>query len=170
MKIKTYAITAFLVLVILILVSLVTAFGISSPYKQDRPLEMMKGQTETVNINLQNMVGNEDITVRAEVVEGTGIASLTRTTYTVKAKTHDTFVPLKITVPKDASGTKTVKAEFKTVEEGEEGMVTLGTGYAVTFDVIISEKEIPTTSTGLIVLIIIIVLIILAYLVLKKRK
>ena len=60
-----------LLLVVLMVCSLacltnVSAFGITSPYWQERPLEVVPGETVDVYLELQNMLGEEDITVVAE--------------------------------------------------------------------------------------------------------
>lgn len=131
-----------MVLVFAILVSYANAFGVSSPYWEERPLTMYIGETKTVDLNLQNVVGDEAVTVNIELKDGEEVATLSEDTYTVAAGTSDTMVPLVITIPEDAviGDTYTVSVDFKSVAEGEEGAIALGTGSTTTFDVIVSEK------------------------------
>lgn len=143
------------------LTNLASAFGVSAPYWADNPLTMAKGEIKIVNINLQNMVGNEDVAVKAELKDGSDIAQLTADTYTVKAQTSDTMVPLKISIPKEtAAGTiKTVKVEFKTIALENQGMVNMGTGMSVSFNVIISEETAKQSGTARVIIIVLALLI-----------
>jgi hypothetical protein len=159
---------------ILILISFIGASGIVSPYWKDYPLEMNFGETKVANFVLQNMVGTEDITVKAELKRGTDIASLEKDTYTARAGTSDTIIPVKIIIPKDYDKSlQQIQLEVKTVETGQGGMITLGTGWTTSFNVIISEKPISKEFLigiimAMIIVLIILVLIILI-LVLRKR-
>lgn len=159
----------------LILISFISASGIVSPYWRDYPLEMHFGETKTANFVLQNMVGNEDITVKVELKQGTDIASLEKDTYTAKAGTSDTIIPVKITIPKDyGKSLQQITLEVKTLAPEQEGMITLGTGWTTSFNVIISEKPISKNLLiGLIIalisVLIVLVLIILVLLLKKKN-
>ncbi len=52
------------------------------------------------------------------------------------------IVPLRVSIPADANvgDVKKVKVEFKTVNSNNGGMVSMGTGMSVTFDVNVTEK------------------------------
>lgn len=163
------------IFLVLILIGLVYGFGVSSPYWKDNPLTMAAGETKTINFNLQNMVGDEDVNVKVELKEGSEIASLGKDTYTVKTGTSDTFVPLEIKIPrKDAEDTYNIVIEVKTITSGGEGTVTLGTGMTTSFDVLISgEVEADYTNfilIGVSILAIIIFVIILLKKFKKKKK
>src|SRR4030042_377011 len=126
---------------VLILISFISASGIVSPYWKDYPLEMHYGETKIANFVLQNMVGDEEITIKAELKQGTDIASLEQDTYTAKIGTSDTIIPIKITIPKDYSKSlQQIQLEFKTIKAEQGGMITLGTGWTTSFNVIISEN------------------------------
>lgn len=160
---------------VLILISFISASGIVSPYWKDYPLEMNFGETKIANFVLQNMVGDEDITVKAELKQGTDIASLEKDTYTAKAGTSDTIIPVKITIPKDyGKSIQQIQLEVKTIATDQKGMISLGTGWTTSFNVIISEKPISKEALigiiiAMLIALIILVLVILI-LVLKKRK
>lgn len=155
MKIQIAVLIAFL-----FTVSLVSALGVSAPYWDGNPMHVDKGEKTTVELNLQNMVGNEDATLSAEIIQGSDIASLDKTEHTIQSGTSDYIVPLEISIPRDATGTKKVEIEFKTVTPGQEGSVTMGTGMTVAFDVVISDKI--TSSPNMTWYIVAVVLIALA--------
>jgi len=171
MKNKINLITSALILG-LMLVSLISAFGVSSPYWNENPLKMARGESTTVNLNLQNMVGEGDVSVKVILIEGEDITYLPQEIYTVKGGTSDTMIPLKIKIPKDAQPgeTKKVKIEFKTIQGDTKGIV-MGTGMTIAFDVI-ATSEVASNSTKTIILAIavIILALILWYLVKKKKK
>lgn len=166
------------VFAILVLATLVSAWGVSSPYwdkgaREPGPLTITVEEIKIVNINMQNMVGNEDVTVKAEIKQGKEIASLEKDTYTVKAGTSEN-APLKIIAP-ETVGTYKVEIEFKTITSGGTGGVAMGTGYTISFDVIVSEKpkETPKTTGNLILVILIAVIIIITavvYLIIKRKN
>lgn len=163
-----------LVFLVLTLVGFVCAAGIVSPYWKDYPLEMHFGETKTVNFILQNMVGNEDIIIKAELKDGEDIASLEKDTYTALAGTSNTLIPVKITIPKDYDKSmQKIELEIKTVTEDSGGMVTLGTGWTTSFNVILSEKPISKNILiGIIIatLIILIILVLIIFMLLKRKQ
>lgn len=158
----------------LILIGLVSAAGISPPYWEGYPLQMNYGETRVINFNLQNMVGNEDINVKVSINEGLDIASLEKTTYSAKIGTSDTLIPLKITIPKNYNKQlQRVSLEFNSINPSEEGMVTLGTGWTTSFDVVLSEKPIDKRSLVWIIILlsaVVLVLALIVYLMLSRRK
>jgi len=169
MKNKTYLI-ATSVMAALLAISIVSAFGVSSPYWEGNPLNMPRGSVKVVNLNLQNMVGDEDVTIEAELVEGEDITSLGENRFTVPAQTSDILVPLEISMPKDTSPgeIKTVKVVFKTVS-GDTGGIAMGTGMTILFDVVASE-EVSDNNTVMIVSIVIAIAVLLIILWLLRKK
>ena len=164
-------ILASVLMMTLVAVSLVSAFGVSSPYWDTNPLVMARGEVRTVNLNLQNMVGDEDVTVKAELVAGDDITSLGQDTFVVEAGTSNTMVPLKIKMPKDASPgeSKTVQVEFKTVQD-DTGGIAMGTGMTVFFDVVAGEATVNNTTMIISIIIAIIVLALILWIILKNKK
>jgi len=160
-------------ILVLVLISFVSAAGIVSPYWKDYPLEMHFGETKTVNFVLQNMVGNEDITVKVELKEGGDITTLDKDTYTARAGTSDTLIPVIITIPEDYNkGMQKVELEIKTVAEDTGGMITLGTGWIASFNVILSEKPVSKSLliSVIIALIMALIILVIVILVLVLRK
>ena len=162
-----------LLLGIIIASSLVSAFGVSTPYWDDNPLTAYRGSIKIVEINLQNMVGTDDVTVQAEITKGSEIASLDNTRFVVKAGTSDTIAPLKITIPEEyvAGDKKPVEIEFKTVASESSGMVSMGTGMVVGFDVLVTDEPQKETSMKVIITWIAVgVIVVLTALTLLRKK
>lgn len=154
------------------LISLVSAFGVSSPYWDGNPLVMDRGETKTINLNLQNMVGEGDVKVKAVLVEGSDIITLSKEVYVVEKGTSDTMIPLKISIPKDAvpGETKSIKIEFQTIQD-DSGGISMGTGMSVAFDIIATEEiKDADTATVLALIIATIILAIILWVLLKKKK
>lgn len=158
----------------LILIGFISASGISPPYWEGYPLQMNYGETRVINFNLQNMVGTEDVNVKVVIKEGSDIASLEKTTYSAKIGTSDTLIPLKINIPSDYNKqVQRVSLEFNSVNPSEEGMVTIGTGWTTSFDVVLSEKPVEKKAFVWIIILLVAVVLVLAliiYLMLSRRK
>ena len=129
------------VVFLILLVSFVSSVGVASPVWQGNPLRISPGETRTVNLELQNMVGDEDVTIRAALKRGFEIASTKEKDYFVKAGTKDTLVPVIVSIPEDiqVDTTYQVTVSFLTVTPGSSGGVALGTGIDTTFDVLVVE-------------------------------
>ncbi|MBS3160591.1 hypothetical protein J4213_02720 [Candidatus Woesearchaeota archaeon] len=82
----------------------VDSFGVSSPYWDENPLYLNPGESKEFEMVLQNMVGDQDITVIAELNSGSEIASLMdeSTTYNIPIGNSNTPVKIKINIPEDA--------------------------------------------------------------------
>ncbi len=163
------------VLITLAVVSVVSAFGVSSPYWEGNPLTLARGDTTVVNLNLQNMVGDEDVRVQAELKGGSDITSLSEEIYVVAAKTSDTMVPLVIEMPEDAipGEVRSVSVDFKTIA-GDTGGIAMGTGMVISFEVIAAEavEDGDMVPANLIVGLIVglIVLALIFWILLKNKK
>lgn len=164
--------SASILLLTLLTISLVSAAGVSSPYWEGNPLEMAKGETTTVDLNVQNMVGEDNLEFTIELVSGGEIAVLKTTSVSVDAGTKDTVVPVEISIARDAvtGETTVVRVEFKTVGTDEEGMITVGTGMNIEFDVIVTEETVQRNYTTIIALGILALLAAITYLIYKKKK
>ena len=109
-------------LIVLLIIPFVSSFGVTAPYWDDNPLIMYPGQTKDFSLILQNMVSTEDITLKAELVEGDEIATLTDTNliYTVPAGRKDIDVNLRVEIPEDITLDKEYKigVSFKSSNRG----------------------------------------------------
>lgn len=174
-KIILAAVSIFLILV---LTASASAWGVSSPYwdkgaSEPSPLKIYSGETKTIALNLQNTVGNEDVAVKAEIKQGSYIASLEKDIYTIKTGTSED-APLKINAP-TVTGTYKIEIEFKAITTGGTGGIAMGTGYTISFDIIVSEKQeekpkLTGTSMLIILTIVIIAIAIVIYYIIRRKK
>ncbi len=156
----------------------VAAFGISSPYWKENPLVMSPGESKEVHMTLQNMVGDEDLTVQAALVSGSEIATLTdeSNVYEVKAGTADTKVNMDIVVPEDAmlEDSYNIVVSISTVTSSEGGGVSLGSAIDKSFEVIIEapvpEEEMPAYNTTVLWTVVIVAALILLWWILQKKQ
>ncbi len=162
--------------ILLTFVSSVSAFGVGSPYWKGNPLVVAPGEQTTVYLSLQNMVGDEDLTVRVAIKEGSEIAYVEARDYNVRAGTSDTRVPVEISVPGDvALGTPyVVTVSFATVNSGAGGGVAIGTAIDTSFDVITGDVVQMAPSTGsrtltYVVIAVILLIAIVAYILYRRR-
>jgi hypothetical protein len=158
----------------------VSAFGITSNYWRERPLELQPGQTAEVTLELQNMVGNETVTLNATLMSGSEIAQITDASniYVVPPQTKNVLVHLTITIPEDAPLEKeyTIGVSFLEIKTGGQG-VAMGSEIEKSFPVIIRMPVAPVStpvSTGLsawlvILIIFIVIIIVLVILMLIKN-
>ena len=131
---------------LIMITTFINAFGVATPYWDGYPLKLAPGESMIVNLDLQNMVGNENVTLRANLTNnGGGIANLTD-------KNLDYFIPLgkelnvpiKIEIPKDAkmSGIYQIALTFIQVSSKKGGMVRVTGGVTTKFPVkIVNPKE-----------------------------
>lgn len=117
-----------IVLLLLIIgIPTVLAFGVTSPYWDAKPLGLHPGQTIDFQLLLQNMVGNEDLTVKAEIIDGKEIVALLDSSpvYSVPLGVKDVPVTLRVTVPAefppDLKEIKRIGISFTPVRNGGEG-------------------------------------------------
>jgi len=179
---------SFVFLISLLLLSpLVSAFGITAPYWETKPLVMLPGESIDFALILQNMDGTEDVVLKAELVSGAEIAILTdeELEYLVPLGRKDINVNLKVTIPEDAllGDNYRVGVSFKEISaDEEEEMVQMTTGIAKYVPIRIGpesealpeeETSVPEEEKGFptaMVVLLLVILIILGYIILKKKK
>ena len=108
-----------------------SAFGVTTPYWDTKPLVLAPGGTSDLVLELQNMVGGEDILLRAIVVEGGEFATLldTNLDYLVPFGSKDVKVPLRISLPESLSeGAHRVSIAFREIPPEEGKMVQMSGG------------------------------------------
>ena len=91
-------------------ISVASAAGVSTPYWNTNPLKLGPGESIVFSLGLQNMVGDENITLRANLTKGYEIARI------IDANT-DYFVPI------GSSDDVKVNIEVKIPENAELGKV-----------------------------------------------
>ncbi|HLD15546.1 MAG TPA: hypothetical protein VJB94_03120 [Candidatus Nanoarchaeia archaeon] len=183
MKIKKLIVS--LALSLLLIVSFASAMAITAPYWPGYPLYMNPGDSISLNYDIQNMVGEEDIVIEAEITEGSEIASLTGSdTYTVKIN-DGISIPFTVTIPRDAElGSKyMITASFHSASKDINKPVQLSAKVIKSFEVFIGEpkKAITQEPTGQAVnekgrgssstlMIILLVVVIVVWLFLRNKK
>ncbi|HVY01631.1 MAG TPA: hypothetical protein VHA12_02615 [Candidatus Nanoarchaeia archaeon] len=165
---KYFAILA----MILFSLSSVLALGVTAPYWDERPLNLAPGESKDIQFSLQNMLGDSDVTLKAALIEGQDIATLTDSNleYTVPFGVKDMPVNMRISIPRSANnGDKyTVGVSFTTVTKSESGQFQLGSAFEKYFDVVVEGA--PKNYTWIYVIAIAIVLILVWLFVRRSNK
>jgi len=179
--------TATSFVLMLLIVNLIDAVGVGSPYTYDSPLEMHSGQTEEVYLSLQNAEIKEGVVFIGTIIKGSEIASLDKERYEIGYNEEGVYAVLKISVPFDVSnGTNyNIIVQFSQEDSKDEGMVSIGREITRGFNVIavdekesaqlLSEENIESQTGGfnliwlLIGLIVVVTAIIIVYLIRRIR-
>src|SRR3989344_2389335 len=151
LKLTRFKLVSLFSLTFLLMVQMVYAFGVTSPYWDTKPLELEPGQSADLQLLLQNMVGGKEMVLQASISEGADFASLVDTNleYSLPFGAQDVPVNLKVMVPTDAvRGSKhQIKVSFKQLlAQDSAETVQLGAGVGASFPVIVAplpllEKE-----------------------------
>ncbi|MBW6442742.1 hypothetical protein K0A97_03115 [Patescibacteria group bacterium] len=132
-------------LLLIALIPLITSTGVSSPYWRTNPIKLSPGESTIVTLELQNMVGEEDVTLRASVNEANVIVSLMdqNTDYLVPFGSSDIPVRIKIEVPSNAKvgDIYQVPILFQEVSPGEGGMIKMASAISKTLPVQVVDTE-----------------------------
>jgi len=173
---------------VLTLTSVVSAFGVSTPYWKENPLNMAPGESATVTLVLQNMIGTEDVTLRASFTDdGNGVALLVdeNLDYYVPLGRDDVAVPIKINIPEDEQkgGIRNIKLLFTQVATDNSGLVSVVGGFTADFPINIVDVEessfyvAPAETSGLKMSVfwiwivsLIVILVIVIIIVLRKKE
>jgi LPXTG-motif cell wall-anchored protein len=147
-------------LIMLVSTGSVLAFGVSSPYYKNHPLEMYPGETREVAFNLQNCPAllescdPGDVTVSVEFEEGGEVAEIiSGLNYLVPYGTASTNLIVRVSVPADANVGDSYNVQFSLSSpppEEEGGTVQVGIRYGISFPVevvgqALEEPETPAT-------------------------
>ena len=157
----------------------VYASGVAMPYWESNPLYLGKGEVKTIDIELQNLVGDNDITFKVSVTSLNNVAQVVgQDTYELKAGERKTL-PIRLTVPQDAAlgAEYPVTVSVQEVKTSNPGEFSLGSAFDNSFKVIVGEppKSAPPSEQAIdtkTIIYIIIALIVLAGIIfwLKKQK
>lgn len=186
-KMKNNLVFASLFITLVMMISSVSAFGASTPYWDKNPLKLTPGEYTVVELTLQNMVGNEDISLIAEITsDGDGIATLVNqdNVYFVPLGIEDVKVPIRVEINKiiKQGDTREIIISFTQVSSNqEEGMVSLSNGFTtkMTVEIVAEEESVlfnPSQSVDKgvpmwiwLLIVAIIILAVVAFLVYKKK-
>lgn len=131
---------------IIFLSNSVIAWGIAGYYNERNALTLAPEDSDIVTFQLQNMIGEEDITIVVKIIEGGDYVEIVGPTeYLVPIGTHDTEVKFEITAPSE-EGNYPIRLSFETISTGQTGGgVAMETAMERKFS-LISSKGTPTTE------------------------
>ena len=139
-------------ILVITLLSLISASGVASPYWSDNPLVLTPGETRLVNLTLQNMVGNDNITFEAKISSEEDIAMLINNNneinYLVPIGIKNVPVTIRIQIPSDAKIGKEYKVNvlFNEISTSQEGMLHVTSSVSTSFPVeIIGVSKNPSS-------------------------
>ncbi len=175
---------------VLISLSMASAFGVATPYWDDHPLRLAPGESMDVELILQNMAGTAgDATLRAEMTDNAkGIAFLidSNLDYFVPFGSDDIVMKVRVSVPVDvvSGGIRNVVISFIQVGNEDSGMVTVSGGFTTKFPVFVVapeesvlfvpepavEVEVPQKSYVWVWVVLILTVLTVAWFVWKKSK
>ncbi len=146
-KQKTLGILGIFLLLIVIFSFNVNSVGISAPYWDDNPLYVQPGETKEFTYLLQNVIGNQDVKIKAELEGDPSIIKFLdqNNLYDVPFGKNDIPVKVEIKVPQDSKPGQEwqVGVRFTTTSASTNGnQVTIGTTYSKGFKVIVNELKI----------------------------
>ncbi|MBU3905170.1 MAG: hypothetical protein KJ906_03415 [Nanoarchaeota archaeon] len=139
-----------LFIIFLLIVSLVSAFGVTTSYwLPDKPLILYPGETREVSLVLQNMVGDKDLTLKAQITEGSEVAELVNpdTEYFVPFGSKDISVIVRVYIPEDVDLEEeyNVAVTFKEIIEQKGQMLEMSGSVGANIPVLIKSYS---ESTG----------------------
>jgi LPXTG-motif cell wall-anchored protein len=164
-------------LIILICISNISAFAVSSDYWGGHSLQLNPGETKEFSLTLQNLVGTSDLRVKAIVTSGSAILKLAdpSNVYLIPAGEKKN-VNFKAIMPIDAKPGQTynVKIDFSEMRDSSSGEFGFGTAIGQNFDVVAmlppEQKPTGVNKNLMFAIIIGVALIAIIILVLKKSK
>ena len=173
-------------LVVLLLVSFVNAFGIAVSYwEPDNPLRIEPGDSADISFRLQNAAEeDEDITLKAEIVEGSEIATITdeSTEYFVPAGSEGVKTNIRVSIPEGTPlGTKyKIAIGYTQIVVDEGKMVQIAARIVQNIPVVVGEETVVIEepkmapkkgiSTSVLIVIGVLIIIVILYYLLKKKK
>ena len=175
-------------IILAVMMSLVSAFGVTTYYWETNPLIMYPGQTKNINVELQNMVGGADLRLKAELTEGMEIATLIDPDeeYLIPFGRKDIKVNIKVVIPENVplEDKYYIKIAFKEAATEEGKMLQMASSVGATIPVVIkSIEEVPAEQeqiqlqeeeqvsvTTIVVLSLVILAIIIGYIIFKFKK
>ncbi|MDP2947389.1 MAG: hypothetical protein Q8N88_04705 [Nanoarchaeota archaeon] len=173
----------FLVVVLVLSLGLISAFGTSCDYSITNPLKMSPGESSIITVKAKSSPTEGNLTIKAQMVNDAGIAELVDSNkqyFISPGLAGDGIVNIRISIPEDAVLGEEYEIEVNLLDiSGLDGVGTIGitTSISNKIKVIVAEKIIPSapetpkeTGINLIWWIIAIIVIIAIILLLIKKK
>ena len=171
---KRYLEIGILVGILFFISGSVSAFAVSSAYWKGNPITIYPGETQNIQIILQNMAGTEDISAKGVILEGFEIAEITdaEDVYLVPLG-GKTTVNIRVSIPEDAEveDEYSLRVSFTTMATESAGPIGFSSGVERTFPVIVVQEPRPETPLWIIYLAvgILVALMIVVFVSRKKR-
>ncbi len=136
------------ILIIVVLSSLASGFGVSSSYWKENPLLMYPGETKDVALLLQNLVGDKDMIINVELVEGKEIATLLdkSSEYKIPLGKKDVPINIRIKIPENTDLDENIKVGvlIKELPAENNKMIQTAAGIKETIPILVkTESEVP---------------------------
>lgn len=128
------------VLVLLSSIAGVQAWGVAHG---DKELSLTEGETHTIRTSLQNMIGDEDLTVFIKLRGDTGVAELSETEVVLPPKTKSHPIYIEVTIPEDAQKDSYQISAVYTEKEKGGIMVNIAMEKVITFNIDVVDVEEP---------------------------
>lgn len=166
---------------ILVLVSFVNAFAISSAYNSNTPIEIYPGETRNIQFKLMASSGEDNLVIRAELIDNGNVASLTDSNLKYNVNYGDIIpVNLRININNTAKigEEHSIVLKFSDITPSEgEGSVSFKGSSTIGLRVLVIQPELKEgKGTGLLfifgffLLILIIAIILVIWLVVRNRR
>ncbi len=186
---KSIASAIFILTILLIsFFGFVSAAGVSTPYWSTNPLKLQPGESTVISLGLQNMVGSDDITLRANMTRGNEIARIidANTEYFVPLGSDDVTANIEVKISQNAEAGKVYDLEVSFLQvssQDQGGFFAVATAFTQKIPVLVVGE--PTESAvygqkqggvgitiapGVILALIILGIIIVAVMINKRRR
>lgn len=163
-------------IIILICISNISAFAISSDYWRDNPLKMYPSESTKFSLTLQNLGSSSDLRLKAVITTGSAVLRSTDSSnvYIIPAGERG-LANFVATLPSDAKPGQVynVKIDFSEVKDSQSGEFGFGTAIGQSFDIVALSSEEPTKPNTALILSIVGIVIVLGailYFLLRKKK
>ncbi len=114
-----------LAILLISIISVISALGVSTPYWNTNPLKLQPGESTIVTLGLQNLVGTENVSLRANITKGSEIATIIDEDldYFIPLGSEDVTVNIEVKIPQNAEVNKVqdIEVSFLQVSSGEGG-------------------------------------------------
>lgn len=169
------------IIVILVLVSLVNALGLSQDYHSKNPLKVGPGETKEAVFGRFQNPDNASITLKIELIEGGDVAKLIDNnldSFVIPAGSLDAALNIRVSIPNEIpEGTEynVVVKYTDTADRGGTGMITMSQSSTSSIPILVektpvSEKPQVNSSILWTVIIVIIIIAIVAYLLMRRKS
>ncbi|MDD5191810.1 MAG: hypothetical protein PHH54_04010 [Candidatus Nanoarchaeia archaeon] len=166
---------------IMILVSFVSAFAISSAYGSGAPIEIFPGETKDIQLKLMPSPGEDNVIIRAELIDNGKVAELTDSTQEYYVDAGEVIpVNIKININKTAKAGEehSILIKFSDITPSKGGgSVSFKGSSTIGLDVLVVRPELKEVKgTGLLfifgffLLILVIAIILVIWLVVRNRN